>query len=86
MRTERPEATATREPQRAVIDFIACDGHGICADLMPENFRLDEWGYPIVTDETVWPGEVRNAKRTMRLCPELALRLEAMKKEPPPLT
>jgi len=66
-------------PQRVVVDFIACDGHGICADLMPENFRLDEWGYPIVADETVWPGEVRNAKRTVRLCPELALRLESIK-------
>ena len=71
-------------PQRVVVDFIACDGHGICADLMPENFRLDEWGYPIVADETVWPGEVRNAKRTVRLCPELALRLESIKPEHSP--
>ena len=29
------------------VDPIACDGHGLCADLLPERIELDEWGYPI---------------------------------------
>ena len=31
-----------------VIDRIKCDGHGVCADLVPELIELDDWGYPIV--------------------------------------
>ena len=30
------------------IDPIMCDGHGLCAELLPEHIRLDDWGYPIV--------------------------------------
>ena len=38
---------------RLVLDPIACDGHGICAELFPEGIRLDDWGYPILA-----PGDV----------------------------
>ena len=31
------------------IDRIKCDGHGLCAELLPELIRLDDWGYPIIT-------------------------------------
>jgi len=31
-----------------VIDPIACDGHGVCAELFPEGIRLDPWGFPII--------------------------------------
>ena len=30
------------------IDRIKCDGHGVCADLVPEMIELDDWGYPII--------------------------------------
>jgi len=26
------------------IDRIKCDGHGVCADLVPELIELDDWG------------------------------------------
>jgi ferredoxin len=64
---------------RIAVDFIACDGYGICADVLPENFRLDDWGYPIVTDEMIDPGLMRKAKRAVRGCPVLALRIEEAK-------
>ena len=32
------------------IDPIMCDGHGLCAELLPEHIRLDDWGYPIACD------------------------------------
>ncbi len=31
-----------------VVDPIACDGHGVCAELLPERIRLDPWGFPII--------------------------------------
>src|ERR1700694_3828732 len=30
------------------VDRIRCDGHGLCAELLPELISLDDWGYPIV--------------------------------------
>ena len=30
------------------VDPIACDGHGLCAELFPERIRLDDWGFPIL--------------------------------------
>ena len=62
--------------QRIAVNPIACTGHGICAELLPELIGLDEWGYPIVADGEV-PHQLRPlAKRAVRLCPTLALRLE----------
>jgi ferredoxin len=58
------------------INPIACTGHGICAELLPELIRLDEWGYPILPADPV-PDQLQSlAKRAVRLCPTLALRLE----------
>ena len=35
------------------LDPIACDAHGLCAELLPEHIRLDDWGYPIIADRPV---------------------------------
>ncbi|RTL67839.1 MAG: ferredoxin [Pseudonocardiaceae bacterium] len=60
------------------VDAIACDGHGLCADLLPELVDLDEWGYPIVTGPV--PRRLRrSAAAAVAACPALALRLA----EPP---
>ncbi|HXP19823.1 MAG TPA: ferredoxin [Streptosporangiaceae bacterium] len=59
------------------VNPIACTGHGLCADMLPELIHLDEWGYPIMIDRDV-PAELSPlARRAVRLCPTLALRLEA---------
>jgi hypothetical protein len=29
------------------VNPIACSGHGLCAELLPELISLDEWGYPL---------------------------------------
>ncbi|HEY2509020.1 MAG TPA: ferredoxin [Streptosporangiaceae bacterium] len=60
---------------RLKLDPIACDGHGLCADLLPEMIELDEWGYPIVEGEQVPRGLHGHARRAVRACPTLALRL-----------
>jgi ferredoxin len=55
---------------------IACEAHGMCAELLPERIVLDEWGYPIV-DGTPVDGEVlAHARRAAQACPTLALLLE----------
>jgi ferredoxin len=56
------------------LDPVACAGHGLCADLLPERIQLDEWGYPILRPD-VPPHLARHARRAVRACPVLALRL-----------
>jgi ferredoxin len=59
-----------------VVDPIACDGHGLCAELLPELIELDDWGYPILRSPDV-PAQLEAlAKRAVATCPVLALRLE----------
>lgn len=65
--------------RRLAINPIACTGHGLCADLLPELIRLDEWGYPIMPDQPVPEDLAPLARRTVRLCPALALRLENLR-------
>jgi ferredoxin len=60
---------------RLKLDPIACDGHGLCADLLPEMIELDEWGYPIVQAGSVQRGLHGHARRAASACPTLALRL-----------
>lgn len=57
------------------VDPIACTAHGLCAELLPELVALDEWGYPMIDDRQVPPELARQAKRAVRACPALALRL-----------
>lgn len=56
------------------VDWQACDGHGLCAELLPEVVRLDEWGFPVVTGPVTRPLE-RHARRAVTACPKLALTL-----------
>ena len=59
------------------VDMIACAGHGLCAEMVPELVGLDEWGYPIVSSSPVPPELRKHAKRAVQLCPKLALSLKA---------
>ncbi|WIY01395.1 ferredoxin [Amycolatopsis mongoliensis] len=60
---------------KVTVDPIGCRAHGLCADLLPEAVRLDEWGYPVVASGPVPPGLVAEARRAVAACPALALRL-----------
>lgn len=58
------------------IDRIRCDGHGLCAELLPELVTLDDWGYPIIKGGGAVPANlVEHARRAVEACPVLALRL-----------
>src|SRR5215469_6491633 len=67
--------------QRLAVDPIACTGHGICAQMLPELIGLDEWGFPILAEREVPAHLAVLARRAARLCPTLALRLEAANAE-----
>ncbi|MHA6758023.1 ferredoxin [Streptacidiphilus sp. PAMC 29251] len=61
---------------RLGIDRIACEGRGLCAELLPERISLDEWGYPIIPEPSVPAPLLAHARRAVAACPVLALRLE----------
>jgi ferredoxin len=64
---------------RLHVDWTRCDGHGLCADLLPEVLTRDEWGYPLARDPRsgleVDDALLDHARRATDLCPLLALRL-----------
>jgi ferredoxin len=57
------------------VDPIACDGHGLCAELFPERIELDDWGYPLIDPAPVTSDLEAHARRAVAACPKLALRL-----------
>jgi ferredoxin len=66
----------TNRRRTLVVDPIACDGHGICAELFPERITLDDWGFPIISPEPIPGGLERHARRAVAECPLRALRFE----------
>ncbi|MEI7746144.1 MAG: ferredoxin, partial [Actinomycetota bacterium] len=56
-----------------LLNPIACDGHGLCADALPEMISLDEWGYPIVSREAIPAELMAAARQACVLCPKLAI-------------
>jgi ferredoxin len=61
---------------RLRVNPIACDGRGLCAEILPELIRVDDWGFPIVAEGRV-PARLRTAAaEAVRICPKLALRLD----------
>jgi ferredoxin len=63
---------------RLRVNPIACDGHGLCAELFPERVTLDDWGYPIVDGAPIPRALEQHARRAVDACPVLALRLERL--------
>jgi ferredoxin len=58
-----------------IIDPTACDGHGVCAELLPECVHLDPWGFPVIESDGIPAHLVDHAQRAASSCPRLALTL-----------
>ncbi len=61
------------------VNPILCDGFGHCHELAPELVRVDEWGYPIISDQPTSVSErdiLISARLAVRGCPRQALRIE----------
>jgi ferredoxin len=63
---------------RLHIDWTACDGRGLCTELLPELLGRDEWGYPVLRTgrDPAVPGDLMDVARfAVTQCPKLAIRL-----------
>lgn len=64
------------EMVRIVVDGTKCDGHGICALILPELFSLDTWGYAALESGPIDdPRILARAQRAVHACPAGALTL-----------
>lgn len=60
---------------RLALDPIACEGRGLCVELLPELIRSDDWGFPLLAEGPVPEALLPAARRAVASCPVLALRL-----------
>jgi ferredoxin len=71
--------TQRRTTERLTVDWVRCEGRGLCHELLPELLRPDDWGYPLSrTGEAapVVPTSLHShAEDAVLECPRLALRL-----------
>lgn len=75
-------SAATGTPTRGLeIDWTRCDGHGLCAALLPGIVHLDEWGFPLLHAPAPAGADERDLRRAVAACPALALRLVATRTE-----
>ena len=65
---------------RLRVNPIQCVAHGLCAEMLPEAVRIDDWGYPILEDRELPADLVALARRAADACPTLALLLESEQK------
>ena len=63
--------------KRIEVDWTRCDGHGLCAALVPEVVSLDEWGFPIIAGGGLDSETERHARRAALACPALVFRIES---------
>lgn len=79
--------TQNRMIERLAVDWIRCEGRGLCHELLPELLRPDDWGYPLSrTGEAapVVPASLHLlAEDAVLECPRLALRLVQVPAERP---
>lgn len=60
---------------KVVIDKPACCGYGLCAEICPSVFKLDEHGMVYVDDPLVPAGLEAEAQEGADSCPQSALKL-----------
>ena len=65
--------------QRLRVDWILCDGYGLCSDLLPDLIDLDDWRYPIIGPEPIDKPSLHAAQRAVDCCPMKALILEPVR-------
>jgi ferredoxin len=67
--------------ERLRVDWILCDGYGLCGDLLPDLIDLDDWRYPIIRPVPVGREHRNEARRAVDCCPMKALTLERVPAE-----
>jgi ferredoxin len=57
------------------VDWTRCDGHGTCADLLPDLIKRDDWGYPILKPAATISRRRQRVDLAVEACPMLALKV-----------
>lgn len=60
---------------RIEAEFSRCEGHGICEEVAPQMYRLDDDAVVVVIHPDVPPGLERSAEAGARVCPVAALKV-----------
>ncbi|HEY5045053.1 MAG TPA: ferredoxin [Solirubrobacteraceae bacterium] len=60
---------------RLQVNPIACEAHGMCAEVLPERITLGDWGYPIIDERPLPPELTALTKRAAEACSTFALLL-----------
>jgi ferredoxin len=71
-----PEGPETEDDKQLIVDWVRCEGHGLCAHLVPELIHLDKTGFPVILPIPVPPWLEKDAQQAVQMCPALALRLD----------
>ncbi len=62
---------------KAVVDRAACCAYGLCAEICPEVYKLDENGIAYVEGDGLVPEELEDAAREgCDACPQAAIKIE----------
>jgi ferredoxin len=71
-----PEGPEREDDKQLMVDWVRCEGHGLCAHLVPELIHLDRTGFPVILNVTVPPWLEKDAQQAVEMCPALAIRLD----------
>jgi NADH:ubiquinone oxidoreductase subunit F (NADH-binding)/ferredoxin len=72
-----PEGPEVQAQKRLVVDWTRCQGHGLCAHLVPEIIHLDTTGFPVMLNIPVPEWLEKDAAQAVEMCPALALRIDS---------
>jgi NADH:ubiquinone oxidoreductase subunit F (NADH-binding)/ferredoxin len=70
-----PAGPESASEKQLMVDWVRCEGHGLCAHLVPELIHLDSNGFPVIMNIPVPPWLEKDAQQAVEMCPALALRL-----------
>jgi ferredoxin len=71
-----PEGPQVENEKTLMVDWSRCEGHGLCAHLVPELIHLDKQGFPVFMSIPVPPWLEKEAAHAVDMCPALALRMD----------
>ncbi|NMI01871.1 ferredoxin [Pseudonocardia acidicola] len=61
--------------ERLRVDPTKCQAYGTCAEVAPDLFQLDPWGYAQARRRDLTDGEAASAEAAIKICPVKAIRL-----------
>jgi ferredoxin len=60
---------------KVTVDWVLCEGNGVCAMEAPDHFEMDDDGELVVLKDTVSEAERGAVEAAVRACPKRALAL-----------